>query len=125
MNKLVVIAILMLAGTAAAQQAPGAPAPPPENPARQCCVEALNKDAEFAKSVVLTYDKAADQRAIDMHERAAEDIAENQRHVLYAYAAMWALAVLFVVFLWRRQQVLKAELVQLKKDLEAATKDAK
>ena len=38
--------------------------------------------------------------------------------MIYAYAAMWIVAAVFLVFLWRRQQALKARLRQLRADLE-------
>ena len=39
-----------------------------------------------------------------------------------AYAAMWVIAAMFLMFLWRRQQALKGEIANLKRDLEAAAK---
>jgi len=36
---------------------------------------------------------------------------------------MWIIAAAFVIFLWRRQQVLQAEIAQLRRDLEAAASD--
>jgi hypothetical protein len=116
MNKLIVLLIMMLGGAAAAQ--------PAGNPtAREACAQALNADPEFAQQIVTTFDKKADQRVIEMHNAAAAQIAENRQHVIYAYAAMWILAALFVVFLWRRQQALKQEIAQLRRDLDAAAKE--
>jgi CcmD family protein len=40
--------------------------------------------------------------------------------VIYAYAAMWIIAAGFVVFLWRRQRGLEAEIEHLRRDLDAA-----
>ena len=37
--------------------------------------------------------------------------------MIYAYAAMWAIAALLVVFLFFRQQALKTEIANLKRDL--------
>jgi hypothetical protein len=117
MKKLIVLVIVMLAGTAAGQ--PGAP----NSTAREACTQAMNADPEFAKQIVMTFDKKADQRVIEMHQAAAAQIAENRQHVIYAYAAMWILAALFVTFLWRRQQALKGEIAQLRRDLDAAAKE--
>ena len=89
---------------------------------RQTCVDAMNADPEFARSIVVTVDKQIDAKTIKAHEDAAQHIAENETHVLLAYAAMWICAALFVVFLWRRQQALKAEIAQLRRDLDAAGK---
>src|SRR6188768_394240 len=122
MNKLIVILIVGFAGIASAQT-PGAPPPPSE--AAKACADAMNADPNFAKSIVTTVDKQIDQRTIDAHNMAAAQIAENERHVIYAYAAMWILAALFVGFLWYRQQMLKAELAALRRELDAATKETK
>jgi len=84
----------------------------------------MNADPAFAKSIVDTVDKQSDQRTIDAHNDAAYHVAKNEKHVIIAYAAMWAIAALFVVFLWRRQQALKTEIAQLRKDLDAAAKGA-
>jgi hypothetical protein len=150
MNKLVVLLVLGFsaiasaqpAGSAAAGSAAGSagsvqPAPPPEPTpapaaaadAQKVCLDALNADPELAKRVVATYNKKAieaiDQQTIEAHQRAAADIAENERHVIYAYAAMWILAALFLVYMWRRQQGLKTELAQLRREIDDAAKDSK
>ena len=120
----VLVVLVVVTGTAAAQT--GAPAPPPPaSEARACCTKAMNEDASFAKEIVATADRGIDQRTIDAHNMAAAQIAENERHVIYAYAAMWILAALFVGFLWYRQQMLKAELAALRRELDAAAKDSK
>jgi hypothetical protein len=121
MKKLIVLTWIALGSTAAwADEAK--PAPPPAvdtTAARQCCTAAMNADPTFAKSIGETFDKQLDQKTIAAHQAAQDQIAENQLHVILAYAAMWILAAGFVVFLWRRQQVLRAEIAQLRKDLEA------
>lgn len=125
MNKLIVLLVLMIGRVAAADQAPVPPPPPPgaeAETARKACVEAMNANPEFAKAIVATADKQIDQKTIDAHVAAANNIAENERHVLLAYAAMWIIAALFVVYLWRRQQALRLEIAQLRKDLDAAGK---
>jgi hypothetical protein len=111
--KLVIVILIALCGTAWAHEVTD----PAE--ARACCTTAMNKDPEFAKSILLTFDKQLDEKTIKAHEAAQASIAENQLHVILAYAAMWILAAAFVVFLWRRQQQLRAEIAQLRKDLEA------
>lgn len=130
MKNLVVILVLGLTGVAIADQMPvptqppsaGAVAQPPPDANREACVAAMNNDPAFAKSIVATVDKQIDAKTIAAHEQAAQQIAENEKHVLLSYAAMWLIAAGFVVFLWRRQQVLKNEIEQLRKDLEAAGK---
>ena len=118
MTKLVSVLVVVFCAVASAQPAPS-PAP---SPARQACVDAMNADPEFAKAIIATVDKQIDQKTIDAHTRANAHIAENERHVILAYGAMWVIAALFVLFLWRRQQALKAEIAQLRKDLDAAEK---
>ena len=141
MKKLILLLILGFAGVAAAQQPEAKPAAEPAPPAaqpvmppvphpsaeelRKTCADAMNANPEFAKSIAATVDKQIDQKTIDAHNAAAAQIAENERHVIYAYAAMWILAAAFVVFLWRRQQTLKAELAQLRRELDAAAKESK
>jgi hypothetical protein len=122
MTKLIFLLLLGVTGVASAQ--PAQPPMPPSE-ARQCCTKAMNEDPAFAKDIILTADKQIDQRTLDAHNAAAAQVAENQRHVVYAYAAMWILAALFVVFLWRRQQALKAELAVLRRELDAAAKESK
>jgi hypothetical protein len=82
----------------------------------------MNSDPEFAKSILQTVDKQYDAKTIQVHEDAARHVKKNEQHVVYAYAAMWVIAVAFVLFLWRRQQHLTAEIAQLRKDLEAGAK---
>jgi hypothetical protein len=102
---------------------------PPPSPAdlRQTCVDAMNADPSFAASIVEIADKKQNKQREDItlktHEDAAEHVAKNERHVILAYAAMWVVAALFVLFLWRRQQGLKIEILRLQKDLAAATKE--
>jgi len=86
---------------------------------RKTCSDAMNKDPSFASSII----KVANEDTARMHIEAADRIARNEQHVIAAYAAMWIAAVLFLVFLWRRQQGLKGQIERLSKDLEAALKD--
>jgi hypothetical protein len=122
MKKLIILVCLALSATAASAQAP-APAPD-VSAARKSCADAMNADPEFAKSILATVDKQIDQKTIDAHTQANTFIAKNERHVLLAYGAMWVIAALFVAFLWLRQQKLRAEITQLRKDLDAAGKGA-
>jgi hypothetical protein len=85
---------------------------------RETCAAAMNADPTFAEDIV----KSINEDTYRQHARAAEAIKKNEKHVVLAYAAFWVLAALFVVFLWRRQQGLKAEIAALKRDLDAASK---
>lgn len=103
------------------------PVPPPAAPAsdaRKACADAMNADPQFAASIIKTADEtAARQRDLDTlaaHKDANLHVQKNQRHVIYAYAAMWILAAGFVIYLWRRQQALKLEIANLRRDLDAA-----
>lgn len=154
MTKLVaplVILLAGLAGTASAETAEpkpagAAPASAPSDPApavqpaapaavsgaaeaRKQCAAAMNADPQFAAEIVKVADeKAAAQRdaaTLAAHVDANAHVQKNERHVIYAYVAMWLVAAAFVLFLWRRQQALNAEIAQLRRDLEAASDDSK
>jgi|GEM_PF-1701279 len=130
------IVLVAFAGAAFAQPAP-APAPPavsdpaaaPPSDARKACTAAMNADPLFAKEIVRVADeRAAKQRDDDTlktHNDAVARVQQNQAHVIWAYAAIWIVAAAFVLFLWRRQQGLQAEIASLRRDLEAAATDAK
>lgn len=111
-------------GSAAVQPAdppPPAPAPAPAPSAadlRKICADALNADATFAMSIAET----VNAETVKQHRNAADAISKNEKHVFMAYAAMWVIAAGFLLFMWRRQQGLKNEIAQLKRDLEAAAK---
>lgn len=118
MNKVILI-LLLLTGAAAAD---GSGAPPQADAVqvealKKTCAEAMNADPNFAKSIELTIDKQLDQKTIDAHEEAFHHIQKNESHVIYAYAAMWVIAALLVAFLFFRQQALKTEIANLKRDL--------
>lgn len=117
MKKLILI--LSLASSPAFAQ-PAAP-----NAARDACTQAMNADPEFAKSIIATVDKQIDQKTIDAHLDADTHIQKNERSVIFAYAGMWIVAALFLAFLWFRQQALKSEITNLRRDLDAAAKDGK
>jgi hypothetical protein len=116
------------AGSVAAVPAAGEPQPPAPAQAapdaRKLCTDAMNADPQFAAAIVKIADeKAAAQRDADTlatHNEAVARVQKNERHVIYAYAAMWIVAALFVLFLWRRQQALTAEIAGLRRDLDAA-----
>ena len=136
--KMLLVAIVLAVSSVAGAQPAGAPdsgtppagsaapAPPAAgSAARQACTDAMNADPEFAKSIIATVDKQLDAKTIAAHEEAQAHIQRNERHVVLAYAALWVIAAGFVVFLWRRQGRLRGEIEQLRRDLEAAGKDAK
>lgn len=93
------------------------PEPTPDE-LRKICADAMNKNPGFADDIV----KTINEDTYKQHARAADAVAKNEKHVVMAYAAMWVIAALFLLFLWRRQQALKTEIANLKRDLEAAAK---
>ena len=115
---------LAVAQTGSGSAAPEAQAlkiqPPEPTPAelRQICADAMNKNPGFSEAIV----KTINEDTYLQHERAAAAVAKNEKHVIMAYAAMWVIAAMFLMFLWRRQQALKGEIANLKRDLEAAAK---
>lgn len=130
------------AGSAAAAPAPepaAAPASPPSDPPdgselRKTCVAAMNANESFARSIIrtaITRDVVTVQAlcegvdTIKAHQDAVAHVEKNQRHVIGAYAAMWVIAAAFLLYLLRRQQRLKGEIAQLRRDLDAAAKDGK
>lgn len=108
-------------GPAAAQEASGEasalPPAPYRSPMRDQCQEELAKDRDW-------YTDVRDQIAPEIHEEDAKKMLTNRRHVVLAYAALWALVAGFVVFLWLRQRGLQAEIARLEREIEQATKDA-
>jgi hypothetical protein len=121
-------------GSAAPEPAPF-PMPAGVKPT-QVCLDEMDKDPGFADYIIRRaelklHDKLdTDQVKKDIctvydHTQAAQKIATNERHVILAYAAMWLVAAGFVLYLWRKQQALKRELAQLRRDLDDATKDSK
>ena len=97
-----------------------------KTPDGQGCLAALDADADFRSSAATAANQAAAEERLALakkdHEDAAKAIAKNEKHVVLAYAAMWILAAGFLLFLWRRQQHLKTEIAQLRRDLDAASK---
>ncbi|HEY1547778.1 MAG TPA: hypothetical protein VGG28_08160 [Kofleriaceae bacterium] len=114
-KRLVLLVLLATAGVAAADTTP------PDVAAR--CRDAMNNDPVFAKSITDKVDQTRiDQKLLDTHVEANARVQKNEAHVIYAYAALWVIAALFVIFLFFRQQALKAEIATLRRDLEAAAK---
>lgn len=129
MMRIVLLACLFVPSLAAAQ------ASDPEA-LRKTCVDAMNADPRFADAIIKTAEVrlndqvnkdqvVKDAAMIQVMQNEQDRIARNKLHVILAYAAMWVVAAGFVVFLWRRQQALKGEIANLRRDLEAAAKEAK
>jgi hypothetical protein len=128
---LVVVAALLalaLAPRTAAAQAPActlAGPPPPqdpdpakrpptyESPMRQQCEDELAKDHAW-------WFNLEGRLRTQIHVQASREVSTNNRHVVMAYAAIWLIAIGFVVLLWRKQQALRAEIDRLSKELSKA-----
>lgn len=97
-----------------------------KTPEGQACMDVITGVNDFRGAVsTLAQEREAKRLAGEVeqqHQQAAAAIAKNEKHVVMAYAALWILAAAFLLFLWRRQQHLKAEIANLKRDLETATK---
>lgn len=104
------------------------PLPPPgANPVtEQACTELLLANRGVADKVFETVNAEQAKQLVaartESHQRAAAAVQKNERHVILAYGALWLLAVGFVIFLWRRQAGLKAQIAALRADLDRATK---
>jgi hypothetical protein len=135
MKKLALVLVLLVGGVAAADGSGSTAAfrpqlPPPETAPiaavddHAACVTAMNKDPEFAKSIILVADKQIDEQTIAAHQDAVHHIQKNERHVIYAYAALWVIAALLLAYLFMRQQALKAEIAVLRTDLRRSESDS-
>ena len=112
------VLVAALAGLAVAQTDGSA------GDARKACSAAMNADPAFAAEIVKVADERAalkrDADTVAAHVDANHKIQRNERHVIYAYAAMWVIAAAFVIFLWRRQRGLESEILHLRRELDAA-----
>jgi hypothetical protein len=115
------LSLMLACGVAAAQPTP------PELKAQ--CTEALKNDkdwnAALFEQVKVWHAGELKEIADARHEQEGAKIAKDKKHVILAYAAMWLLSVGFLVFLWRRQQALRAHIDQLKVELDKALKEGK
>jgi CcmD family protein len=91
----------------------------------------MNADPAFAGTIVRTAVQTdrvtvgaicADVATESAHRSAVTHVEKNQRHVIGAYAAIWVITALFLLYLLRRQTRLRGEIEQLRRDLEAAAK---
>jgi hypothetical protein len=99
--------------------------PPPENPdpakreppyessMRQQCEDELAKDHAW-------WFNLEGRLRTHIHEQTAKEVTTNNRHVVMAYAAIWIIAVGFVVLMWRKQVALRGEIERLSKELSKA-----
>lgn len=114
---------------AAPTPAPGAAAPTPAPGAqggatplalKHTCMAAINNDQEWTNELRGMVQK---RMTFEAHDADAKLIALNKRHVVMAYAALWLLAVGFLLMQWRRQQALREQLEALRRELGAALQE--
>ena len=124
----VAVLLALFAATAAADPASDAAA------LRKTCTSAMEADPNLARDIIVVAlnresrdvsSLCADADTLKTHQQAAARVETNERQVVLAYGAMWVIAAVFVAFLWWRQRALRAEIAQLRKDLDAAAKEAK
>lgn len=110
-----------VAPAAAPTAAPVAPAGDSVTPTalKHTCMDAINSDQQWTDELTAIVEKRV---RFQVHNQEAELIAMNERHVVMAYAAMWLLAVGFLIAQWRRQQALKKQIESLQSELQAAIK---
>jgi hypothetical protein len=108
----------LLAGPAAAAAQPAPVAAPDkyDSPMRPQCMDELRKDKGWRANL-------KEELRLEVHEEESKLIANNKQHVYMAYAALWILVVIFVVFTWRKQRVLRGEIERLHAEVKAAVKE--
>lgn len=67
-------------------------------------------------------ERMADTLRPEIHKVDSNRMLRNKKHVVYAYAALWVLTALFVLFMFIKQRNLTAEIEQLRSELEEAVK---
>jgi hypothetical protein len=87
-----------------------------DSPMRAQCMDELRKDKGWRAGL-------KGELRLEVHQEEATLIANNKKHVYMAYAALWIIVVIFVVFGWRRQRALRAEIERLQADVAAAVKE--
>lgn len=80
-------------------------------------------DPKKRRGVDIWVTEIADTLANRVHQDEFDRLQRNNRHLVMAYAALWALMLLFVMFMWMKQRALKGEIAQLKHELEEAADD--
>lgn len=115
-----VIAIIVLGLTSISTAAVAQSGPEGEKPYRSPMKEQCN--AELAKDAQWWAEIKNDVRA-EVHSEDAAQMLTNKKHVVAAYAVLWGLVVLFVVFMWIRQRRLTVEIGRLEDELRRAIEE--
>ena len=99
--------------------------------ARKRCTEELKRDPvwrdKIRKEYLIKKVHAAGRAFFraDVHTEDAKLMLNNKKHVVMAYAALWALLVLVVVLMWMKQRKLGVEITRLEAELNAAIDEDK
>ena len=113
--------VALAAGDASADESAAAESamaePPYASPMREQCTEELRKDARWRAEL-------RNQLRDDIHSEDANLMLRNKRHVVIAYAAIWILAVAFLVLMWWRQRSLTREIEELREQVRRAAKES-
>jgi hypothetical protein len=107
---LVVVALLLVPGISTAQVKGPAPY---VSEMRQQCIAEMAKDKDIQTACKAQYSD-------EYHEADAKQVAKNHKHVVMAYAALWAIVTIFVVAMWLRQRKLTEEIARLEEELKKA-----
>ena len=115
--------VLTLVGSSVAASADAsadkAPSRQPEtftSPIRDQCQADLRKDHTWRAQL-------EEELRSKVHQADANLMMTNKKHVVMAYAALWIIVVLFVMFMWIRQGDLKKQIARLEQDIAAAEAD--
>lgn len=80
-------------------------------------------ESELSKENLNWRARMKQELAVEIHQQDADLMATNRKHVIMAYAALWVLAVLFIVYMYRRQMRLREEIARLEREIRDAAKE--
>jgi hypothetical protein len=60
--------------------------------------------------------------ATEIHQQDADEMATNRKHVIMAYAALWVITALFIIYMYMRQVRLREEIARLERDIRDAAR---
>lgn len=60
--------------------------------------------------------------ATEIHQEDADEMATNRKHVIMAYAALWVITALFIIYMYMRQVRLRDEIARLEREIRDAAK---
>ena len=115
----------------------GKPMPRTTDALQQQCWDAIGNDEQFRHDLKLflaerllqdpksKLDFELRARIDDMlrpaiHTKDADRMLRNKQHVVMAYAALWVLTALFVLFMWIKQRSFAEQIERLKRELQEA-----